>query len=201
MQKYPRNVIEIINIFKTLPGIGNKTAERLTFSLLNWSEDKQKAFGALIQNIPQSIANCKNCGNIADIDTLCSYCNDPLRNSDIICVVENSAQIPTIDAGGVFKGLFHVLGGRLSPLHGRTPDSLNINSLLSRIKKDHVQEVILALGHDVESQATAIYISNLLQNTEVKISRLARGLPAGSDIAYADHATLAAAFSGRTYLN
>ena len=201
MQKYPKNVIEIINIFKSLPGIGLKTAERLTFSVLNWNEDKQNAFGSLISSLSSEIGKCKKCGNLSEKNALCAYCSDPSRQYEVICIVENSGQIATIEAGGVFKGLFHVLGGKLSPLRGVNADTLNIHSLSERIKTDNVKEVILALGHDVESQATAIYISNLLQSTDVKISRLARGLPAGSDISYADPATLAAAFSGRTYFD
>jgi len=198
--KYPEIINNLIAAFKSFPGIGQRSAVRMAFATLKWSPDKQKAMGKLLTELDEKIAPCPQCGNISAPDQLCVYCSDMSRNHNIICVVEEITQITSIEASGLFRGTYHVLGGKLAPLEGKSVDDLNLTSLINRIKNREVAEVILALGQDVEGQATAIYISDLMQEMDIKITRLARGLPAGSDIAYADSATIAAALNGRISL-
>jgi recombination protein RecR len=197
-EKYPETLIDLIAFFKTLPGIGSRSATRIAFSILKWNGDKQKSLGNLIAKLDSAIVPCPECGNLSEKDELCKFCSDLSRDKSTICVVEDVMQISTIEAGALFKGMYHVLGGRIAPLDGRGAEELNIPRLLERIEQNGVFEVILALGQDVEGQATAIYISELLKDKNIKITRLARGLPAGSDLSYADPATIAVALSGRT---
>ena len=198
--KFPETITNLIALLKTLPGIGERTATRMAFTILKWKPEKQKTLGVLIAELEQKIAHCPECGNIAKKNNKCKFCMDHSRNDANICVVEEASQIQSIEASALFRGRYHVLGGRIAPLEGKGVDELNITSLLKRVEENAVTEVILALGQDVEGQATAIYISNMLKDKDVKITCLARGLPAGSDIAYADTATIAAALTGRTVL-
>jgi len=201
MTKYPKSFQNLINILNSLPGIGKKSAERLAFSVLNWNEDKLQAFSDIINDIQNKLDYCHECGNIAEKNSLCVFCADMTRKREIICVVENVPQAMAVEAGGVFNGLYHVIGGKIAPLQGKNADSLNIDSLKIRVQNENIKEVIIALGHDVESRATSMYISTVLENFKIKVSIPARGLPAGSDITCADSATLAAAFSGRTIID
>jgi len=198
--KYPEILNNLIAAFKSFPGIGQRSAVRMAFATLKWSPEKQKAMGKLLMELDEKIAPCAQCGNISAPDEVCSYCSDMSRNHNVICVVEEVTQIASIEASGLFRGTYHVLGGKLAPLDGKGVDDLNLTSLLERVKSSEITEVILALGQDVEGQATSIYISDLIKEMDIKITRLARGLPAGSDIAYADSATIAAALSGRISL-
>jgi len=198
--KYPETITDLIALLKTLPGVGSRSAARMAFAILKWKPKKQKSLGNLISGLNETIADCPECGNISESDCNCKYCADLSRDQTSICVVEEVTQIPSIEASALFKGLYHVLGGRIAPLEGKGAKELNIDSLIRRVDDNTICEVILALGQDVEGQATAIYISDLLKSKNIKITRLARGLPAGSDIAYADSATIAVAFSGRTPL-
>ena len=199
--KYPETITDLIALLKTLPGVGKRSAARMAFSILKWKPEKQKSLGVLITELDDKIANCPECGNIAEKDNKCEICNDLSRDNSSICVVEDATQIPNIEASALFRGRYHVLGGRIAPLEGKGPNELNIATLVKRIEQGETSEVILALAQDVEGQATAIYISDLLKGKDIKVTRLARGLPAGSDIAYADSATIAAALTGRTPLN
>lgn len=195
--KYPDPLKELVDFLKSLPGIGLKNAERLAFAMLKWPQDKLEAFGDSVKNLRANVTPCPECGNLSSGNTLCPICASPSRERSVICVVEESLQIYTIEAGGLYKGLYHVLGGKLSPLSGKGPETLNIDSLHKRVADGKVSEVIFALSPDVEGQATSVYISEFLKDTNVKTTVLARGLPAGSDISYADPATIAAALSGR----
>ena len=195
--KYPKIINDLIAAFKSFPGIGQRSAVRMAFSVLKWQSTKQKALGKILSELDEKIAPCPQCGNISTAHELCSYCADLSRNNKVICVVEEVTQISSIEASGLFRGRYHVLGGRLAPLDGKGADDLNLQALFDRVKRDHITEIILALGQDVEGQATAIYIADLMEEMDVKITCLARGLPAGSDIAYADSATIAAALNGR----
>ena len=199
--KYPEIINDLIAAFKSFPGVGERSAVRMAFAVLKWQKGKQKALGKIFSELDDKIGSCPKCGNISSPETLCCYCSDKSRNQNLICVVEEITQISSIEASALFKGEYHVLGGKLAPLDGKGAEDLNLKALLKRVKEDTVSEVILALGQDVEGQATAIYISDLLKNMNVKVTRLARGLPAGSDIAYADSATIAAALSGRISLD
>ncbi len=195
--KYPEALEEIINHLKRLPGIGKRTAERLALAMLKWKGEKIIAFGESLEKLPLAVTFCPDCGGLAENDQKCLICQSKGRDSTLLCVVEDFSQIMSIENSSFFKGLYHVLGGKLSPLENRSAEDLNIPSLLERIDKHEVQEIILALSPDVEGQATAMYIANLLKGKELKITRLAQGLPAGADISFADAATIGAALSGR----
>lgn len=198
--KYPETVNDLIALLKTLPGVGGRGAARMAFAILKWKPEKQQCLGTLITEINERLSPCPECGNISEKESKCKYCSDLSRDRSSICVVEEVTQIPSMEASGLFKGLYHVLGGRIAPLEGKGVKELNIDSLMQRVEKNQINEVILALGQDVEGQATAIYISDILKDKNIQVTRLARGLPAGSDIAYADAATIAAALNGRTIL-
>ena len=195
---YPKSLNELIDIFSSFPGVGKRSAVRMAFAILKWPEEKKKVLGSLISEIDQKITKCPECGSLSELGAKCAICANLARNQHCICVVEEANQIASIESSGFFQGLYHVLGGRLSPLSGKGPDDLNIDHLLQRIEKNNVQEVILATAQDVEGQATSVYIASLLKDKNITITRIAQGLPAGSDIAYADSATIAAAIGGRT---
>ena len=199
--KFPETITDLVALLKTLPGVGSRSAIRMAFAILNWKPEKQRSLGNLIANLNDLVSSCPECGNIAEKDQNCRVCSDLSRDNSTICVVEDATQIPSIEASARFRGRYHVIGGRIAPLEGKSAGELNITSLVKRVETGDIHEVILALGQDVEGQATAIYISDLLRKNGVKVTRLARGLPAGSDIAYADSATIAIALSGRTTLD
>lgn len=196
--KYPEALDEIIVHLKRLPGIGRRTAERLALAMLKWKGEKIIAFGEALEKLPLTVTFCPECGGLAENDEKCLICQTPGRDTKLLCVLEDFSQIMSIENSSFFKGIYHVLGGKLSPLENRSAADLNIDSLLRRIDKLRVREIILALSPDVEGQATAVYIANLLKDKEIKITRLAQGLPAGADISFADAATIAVAFSGRS---
>lgn len=201
MNNYPETFEEIINILKTLPGIGKRSAERIAFTILDWPKEKTEALAHALSELNERICPCPECGNLSSDNQPCRICSNYSRDKSQICVVENPAQIQNFELGAFYKGVYHVLGGRLSPLEGKSADDLNIESLIKRIDEHEVKELILALSSDVEGQATAIYLSELLKEKDIKISRLAQGLPAGSDLSYADSATIAVALQGRTRIN
>lgn len=196
--KYPQIFEELIDIFKSFPGVGKKSAERMAFSIIKWPPEKIRKAGEIISSISEKITNCPECGNLSVADALCDICADPSRDRGIICVVEESSQIQNLEKSGTFKGLYHILGGKFSPLEGKEAHDLNTDTLLRKLEKGEIKEVIFALSFDVEGQATAAYLANLFKDKNFKISRLATGLPVGSDISYADSATIAAALNGRT---
>ena len=196
-RKYPKTLNELIALLKTLPGVGPRSAARLAFAILKWPPEKQAALEASIAGIRSRISPCPHCGNISEDGGECVYCADKARDPRVICVVEHETQIPSIESSAFFRGMYHVLGGRIAPLERSGPEQLRIRELAERVDREGVAEVILALGQDVEGQATAIYIADLLKGRQIKVTRLARGLPAGSDITYADSATVAAALAGR----
>ena len=192
---YPKEVEELISILKELPGIGQRGAEHMVFCMLKWPDDKLKFLSEKIFSLCENIKICKKCGNIC-VEELCNICQDSRRDSFTICVLEDYTQIPSLEKSG-FRGIYHVLGGRLSPLENKDIESLSVEALFSRIDSDKISEVILALNQDVEGQATAIYIAELLKVKNIKITTLARGIPAGADISYANSATISVALNGR----
>ena len=195
MKSLPNSAKKLIQEFSNLPGIGKKTAQRLTFYILQIEEEKVFSLSTALIDIKEKIHNCRVCNGITE-DKICSICTDPNRDCNIICVVENSHDIIVFEKTNGFNGKYHVLGGTLSPLDGIGPDDLNIEGLIERI--DDGMEVILATNSNVEGETTALYLTKILSNKEISLSRLARGIPVGSDLGYIDSATLVRAMEGRT---
>ncbi|MEA2031277.1 MAG: recombination mediator RecR [candidate division Zixibacteria bacterium] len=198
MFKSAASVERLANRLSRLPGIGRKTASRLAFHILKLSREEALELSDSIREVKDKVGFCSICGNISETDP-CQICSDPSRRSDIICVVEETSDAAAMDEIEGFNGRFHVLGGRLSPLDGIGPDDLKIKELLARINDD-LSEVVIATNPNVEGEATAIYLAQLLKPLNVKVTRIARGLPVGSDLEYADSVTLSRAMEGRREL-
>ena len=198
--QYPEAIEELIEYFRQLPGIGRRGAERLALALLDWEPDRQRLFGLAVAKLPERIGTCPECGAIAPAGETCAICADSRRDSSLLCVVENMPQLFAVEKGNTYRGRYLVLGGRLSPLDGEDGSSLNLELLHKRASGGEVKEIILALSPDVEGRATAAYLAELLADLPVKLTRPALGLPAGSNLSFADSATSSAAFSGRTDL-
>lgn len=193
---YPKCIRNIIDCFKNLPGIGEKTAERLAFSLIGFSKENLTSFSAAITDIRDKITTCEICGNIAD-SNICNICSDKERNSNIIFVVEKAKDISLFEKINIYNGKYHVLGGLISPLDGIGPDDININKLIDRIDKESVHEIIMALKPSIEGETTMQYIKKILENKNVRVTRIATGIPMGTDIEYIDAMTLEFALEGR----
>ncbi|MDE2878799.1 MAG: recombination mediator RecR [Gemmatimonadota bacterium] len=191
------NAIEaLVGELGRLPGIGRKTARRLTYHLLKSSKDDARRLARALERVAAEVRVCGDCGNLSDMEP-CEYCRSPRRDPAQVCVVEEASDIPAIENSGNFGGMYHVLGGRLSPLDGVGPEDLNIKALLRRLDTP-VREVIIATNASVEGEATATYLQRLLASAaDVTVTRLARGLPVGGDLEYADGVTIAEAFAGR----
>lgn len=188
----------LVTLLSRLPGVGRKTAGRLAFHILKIGEDDAKALAEAILAVKEKVGACSVCCNISEDDP-CALCNDEKRERSIICVVEEASDIVAIEKAEDFKPLYHVLGGRLSPLDGIGPDDLNIKELLSRLDGS-IKEVIIATNPDVEGEATAMYLNKLIGPFGVKVTRIARGLPVGGDLEYADGVTITRALQGRQEL-
>lgn len=189
------SVERLINRLARLPGIGRKTAARLAFHILKSSKEEAMELAEAIQEVKERVGFCSTCFNISETDP-CSICTDARRQQDVICVVEEAADLSVLMKVEGFNGLFHVLGGRLSPLDGIGPDDLHMQELMARLTGD-VKEVIIATNPNVEGEATAAYLSRLIKPLGITVTRIARGLPVGSDLEYADVITLARALEGR----
>ncbi len=194
MQSLPDSVIRLIDELSRLPGIGNKTAQRLAFHLLNSDKELSDSLSNALLDIKIKIKQCSNCNGITEEDP-CKICDDPRRDDGLLCVVENAYDIFVFEKINSFSGRYHVLGGALSPLDGIGPEDLKINSLLKRVNDG--MEVVIATNPSVEGETTALYLSKILANKGVKVSKLARGVPVGSDLEYIDEATLIRAMEGR----
>jgi len=179
-----------------LPGIGRKTALRLTYHLLKQPPEQSRRLADALQTLSEKVRPCSRCFNLTE-EELCQICRDPRRDGSLICVVEDAADIGAIERSGEYRGLFHVLGGRLSPLDGITPDDLTIPQLLGRVEEGGVREVILATNPSLEGEATALYVQRQLAQFGLTVTRIARGLPVGGDLEYADGVTIAQALSAR----
>ncbi len=182
--------------FARLPGIGRKTAQRLVFHLLRQSPDQSRRLAEALVLLTERVRTCERCRNLTEAP-LCALCQDPRRDAQLVCVVEEASDIASVERSGEFRGLYHVLGGRLSPIDGVGPADLAIDALLARIEPEAVREVILATNPSMEGEATALYLQRLLVPRGVRITRIARGLPVGGDLEYADGVTIAQALSAR----
>jgi len=185
-----------------LPGIGRKTALRLTYFILKRTPEESRRLARAIDSVAERVRECSRCGNLTEADP-CDMCEDGRRDGTILCVVEEASDIGAIERTGEFRGRYHVLGGRLSPLEGIGPDELNIAALLRRLSTDtdrEVRELIIATNPSVEGEATALYLQKLVRPQGIRVTRLARGLPVGGDLEYADGVTIAEALSGRREL-
>lgn len=200
MNQYPESVEQLIEFFRKFRGVGRRGAERYVQSVLEWKSDKIREFGELLISLPDRVGHCPECGALAEAGVLCEICSNFRRDRSIICVVESFSQLLSIENSNVFKGVYHVLGGKISPLDDEYGENLNLDTLIDRIKKDKVKEIVIALGADVESKATALFIADMLKDCDVKITQLSQGIPAGANIAFADAATIGAALKNRMEL-
>ena len=194
--KRPPAVTELIDELKKLPGIGQKTAERLSFFLMRSQANQATKLANAIQNIKEKIILCSLCHGITEADP-CGICSDTSRDQKQICVVEEPHDVYVMENMGYFKGIYHVLMGVISPLDGIGPDDLNIDALKEKVASKKIREVILATNPDMEGESTAVFVSKVLKPLDVRVTRIARGLPVGSDIEYADSVTLLKSLEGR----
>jgi recombination protein RecR len=192
----PEPVTRLIEAFSQLPGVGPKTASRLTFYLLRRPPEQAEALAKALQELKQKVVFCSSCYNITE-SSPCAVCRDESRDRTTNCVVEEPLDVLAIERTGEYRGLYHVLHGALSPVEGIGPDELRINELVARVKDGTVKEVLLATNPNLEGEATAMYLQRILQPTGVRITHLARGLPVGGDLEYADTITLSRALQGR----
>jgi recombination protein RecR len=192
----PGSLQNLIDQFKRLPGIGAKSAQRLALHVLKTPREEAERLIDAIRDVKDRITYCSVCNNITDIDP-CQYCADSGRNQRLICVVEEPGNVNSIEKTGGFHGVYHVLLGALSPLHGVGPDDLKIKGLLTRVDQGGIEEIILATNPTVEGEATAIYLARLFKPLGVRVTRIATGIPVGSDLEYADELTMGKAMEGR----
>ncbi len=196
MDHYALPIARLIEEFEKLPGIGHKTAQRLAFHILNQPDQKVEAFARALVDARRKTVRCSVCGNITDADP-CRICTGEKRDPGVICVVENPRDVVAMERMREFRGMYHVLGGVISPLEGRGPNDINIRSLMTRLQDGRVKEVILATNPNVEGEATAVYLSRLIKPLGVKATRIAYGISVGGDLEYADEVTLAKSIEGR----
>jgi len=196
MANEPPVLVNLIDRLGTLPGIGRKTATRLALHLLRAPEDRVRALAESILEVKEKIRFCSMCGNFTDEDP-CALCRNADRATGVLCVVEGPGDVMALEATGVFRGRYHVLGGALSPLGGIGPDDLRVKELLARLPRENVREVLLATGSSAEGEATAGYLAGLLKDRGVRVTRIAQGIPLGADLEYVDAATLKKAVENR----
>jgi recombination protein RecR len=191
---------ELITELARLPGIGRKTAQRLTFHLLQQSPEQAQRLASVLASVSERVRPCEECGNLTE-EQPCAICRDPRRDRTLVCVVEEPSTVGVVERSTDFRGQYHVLGGRLSPLDGIGPEALRIDRLIQRVREGGVREVILATNPSMEGEVTATYIQQLLAGMDVRVTRLARGLPMGGDLEYVDGVTLAHALVARQALS
>lgn len=196
MSRFAEPMARLIEELRKLPGVGTKTAQRYAFHILRSSNEDADQLAGAIQELKASLRLCTVCNNVTDQDP-CVYCSNPTRNHRLVCVIEEPTNIATIERTRSYNGVFHVLHGTLSPLHGVGPEQLRSNNLITRVERGEVDEVILATSPTLEGEATAGYLADLLRRMNVRITRIATGVPAGSDIEYADEVTMTRALEWR----
>jgi recombination protein RecR len=196
MSRFAEPMTRLIDQLKKLPGIGSKSAQRLAFHILRSSEDDAEALAAAVRDVKASLRLCSVCNNITDVDP-CVYCSSATRNRKLVCVVEEPTNIAAIEKTRHFNGVYHVLHGSISPLHGVGPEQLRIANLMTRVGAGDVEEVILATNPTVEGEATATYLAQQLRRQGLRVTRIAMGIPVGSDIEYTDEVTMLKAMEGR----
>ncbi len=196
MQYYPDSIQKLIKNLSRLPGIGHKTAERLAMHILRQPENDARQLADSIVSLKKRLRLCSRCFALSD-DLFCRVCRDSTRSSELVCVVEQPADMASIEKSGSFKGRYHILSGVLSPMDGIGPDDIRIAELVERVEKEDIKEIILATGTNVEGESTAAYIAQILANHPVKVTRIASGVPMGGDLKYVDQVTLKRAMESR----
>lgn len=199
MARFAEPMAQLIDELKKLPGIGGKSAQRLAFHILRSSGEDAEALAGAIRNLKEKLHLCSVCSNITDVDP-CSYCTNATRNQRLVCVVEEPTNIAAIEKTRSYNGVYHVLHGAISPLQGIGPEQLRIPSLMKRVENGSVDELIIATNPTIEGEATALHLTHLIKPSGVKVTRIATGIPAGSDIEYADEVTMLKAMEGRREL-
>jgi len=197
--KFAEPMARLIDELKKLPGVGSKSAQRMAFHILRSSAEDAEALSSAIHTLKETLHLCSVCSNITDIDP-CTYCSSATRNQRLVCVVEEPTNIASIEKTRSYNGVYHVLHGAISPLHGIGPEQLRIPSLLKRVDNGSVDEIIIATNPTIEGEATAVHLTHLMKRPGVKVTRIATGIPAGSDIEYADEVTMLKAMEGRREL-
>ena len=198
--KYPSIIQNLIECFKKFPGVGEKSAERMALSVLEIDKETIDLFATSLKDSKTKIRRCEICNNLSESEK-CEVCKDNSRNKEILCVVEEPKFVNLFEKLNIFDGYYHVLDGLISPIDGINPEDINISSLIDRVKKDKVKEIILALKPSVEGETTSLYISKILEGTDVKISKIAHGVPMGAEIDYVDALTLEMALENRRYMD
>lgn len=193
---YGESVGRLIDEFNRLPGIGRKSAERLTNYILSCNHSQAEGLSNAIMGVKNNVKRCKECFNLTETDT-CSICQDARRDATVVCVVEQPKDVVALEASGAFQGRYHVLGGRIAPLEGIGPENLTINQLVRRVRRDGVKEIVMATNPTLEGDGTALFITNLLESDDVTMTRLARGIASGSVLEFANSEMLADALKGR----
>jgi recombination protein RecR len=198
MSKFAEPMTRLIDELKKLPGVGSKSAQRLAFHILRSSEDDAEALASAVRDVKAKLRLCSTCNNITDVDP-CVYCSSPTRNQKLVCVVEEPTNISSVEKTRHYNGVYHVLHGSISPLHGVGPEQLRIANLMTRVDRGEIEEVILATNPTVEGEATATYLAQQLkrQDQGLRVTRIAMGIPVGSDIEYTDEVTMLKAMEGR----
>lgn len=193
---YPKSIKNLIESFKYFSGIGEKTAERLAFSVLSLEDEQVNNLSDNIKNAKKNIKRCSICNNLSEND-VCDICEDKTRNSDLLCLVEDPKTVFSIEKLGTFNGYYHVLNGLISSFNGINPEELRLDKLIERIQKGNFKEVIIAVKQCIEGEMTALYINNILSDMHIKVTRIASGIPMGADMEYVDSLTLEKAFDNR----
>ncbi|HSL98539.1 MAG TPA: recombination mediator RecR [Candidatus Limnocylindria bacterium] len=193
---YPKSLRRLIALLAKLPGVGEKTATRLALHMLKMPPQSVRELGEAIVAIPEAVIRCSRCFNIADEDP-CPICTDPARRDDLLCVVESPTDLAPIEKSGEYRGRYHVLGGAISPIDGVMPEDLRVGELLGRLSQGGVAEVILATNLTAEGEATATYLAGVIKTRNIRVTRIAYGMPVGSDLEYTDEITVGRAIKGR----